>query len=75
MPLTFKGYLTVSSLKVCMFCNKKTDVYIYTILCQDTIVGDKELPLNKTCIFENIIAKWNIYVSLRFPQVHDVTHI
>lgn len=54
----------------------KTDVYIYSNLCEDTIVGDKELPLfRQSCIFEKI-TKSDIENPYKVPtilgEVHDV---
>jgi hypothetical protein len=76
IPLTLKGYWTVSLLEVCMFCNKKTDVYIYTNLCEDTIVGDKELPLLRHVYLKtsslNEIFTYPYEVPTRIGQVHDV---
>jgi hypothetical protein len=58
-----------------MFCNKKTDVYIYTNLCEDTIVGDKELPLLRRVYLKtsspNEIFTHPYEVPTRLGQVHD----
>jgi hypothetical protein len=44
-PLTVMGYKTVSLLEVCMLSNKRDNLYVDTDRCENTIVGDKELPL------------------------------
>lgn len=75
-PLTLTGFWTVSLLEVCMFNNKRTDLYIYTNLCEDTIVGDKELPLLRRVYSKrsspNEIFTYPYEVPTRLGQVHDV---
>lgn len=45
-PLTLNGQWSVSLLETYLPSSEyATDVYIYSNLCEDTIVGDKELPL------------------------------
>ena len=75
-PLTLTGYWTVSLLEICMFSNKRKDVYIYSNLCEDTIVGDKELPLLRRVYLKrsspNEIFIYPYEVPTRLGQVHDV---
>jgi hypothetical protein len=77
-PLTLMGYWTVSllSLEVCMFSNKRADLYVYTNLCENTIVGDKELPLLRRVYLKrssrNEIYTHPYEVPTRLGQVQDV---
>lgn len=76
-PLTLTGYWSVSLLDTCLFSNKaKTEVYIYTNLCEDTIVGDRELPLLRRIYLKrsapNEIFIYPYEVPTRLGQVHDV---
>lgn len=76
-PLTLNGQWTVSLLETCLpSTESEMDVYIYSNLCEDTIVRDKELPLLRRLYlkrsFENQIFKYPYKVSMRLGQVLDV---
>lgn len=76
-PLTLNGQWSVSLLETCLpSTESETDVYIYSNLCEDTIVGDKELPLLRRVYLkrssENQIFKCPYEVSTRLGQVLDV---
>lgn len=76
-PLTLNGQWSVSLLKTCLPSSEsETDVYIYSNLCEDMIVGDKELPLLRRVYLkrssEDQIFKYPYEVSTRLGQVHDV---
>jgi hypothetical protein len=59
-----------------MFSNKRKDVYIYSNLCEDTIVGDKELPLIRRVYLKrsspNEIFIYPYEVATRLGEVRDV---
>lgn len=74
-PLTLNGQWTVSLLETCLpSTESEMDVYIYSNLCEDTIVRDKELPLLRRLYlkrsFENQIFKYPYKVSMRLGQSH-----
>lgn len=76
-PLTLIGHWTVALLEAYLPWTKgKVDAYIYTNLCEDTIIGDKELPLlrrvNLKTSSPNEIFTFPYEVSARLGQVHDV---
>lgn len=76
-PFTLNGQWSVSLLETYLPSSESaTDVYIYSNLCEDTIVGDKELPLLRRVYLkrssEDQISKYPYEVSTRLGQVHDV---
>ena len=78
-PLTLKGYWSVALLETFLPSrNKHSDeVYIYTNLCEDTIVGNRELPLLRKVHLEaeessNKVFTFPYEVPVRLGQVHDV---
>lgn len=72
-PLTLNGQWSVSLLETCLPSSEsETDVYIYSNLCEDTIVGDKERRVYLKRSSENQIFKYPYEVSTRLGQVLDV---
>jgi hypothetical protein len=76
-PLTLNGHWTISLLETCLPSGKKknTEVFIYTNLCEDTIVGNKEVPLLRRVYLDgspNKIFTLPYEVPIRLGQVHDV---
>lgn len=75
-PLYFQGHWTVSLLEFSLLSgNTKPELYVCSNLCQDSIVGERELPLLRRVFLEK--TGNNIYnnpyeVPLRLGEIQDV---
>lgn len=75
-PLYFQGHWTVSLLEFSLLLgNTKPELYVCSNLCQDSIVGERELPLLRRVFLEK--TGNNIYnnpyeVPLRLGEFQDV---
>ena len=75
-PLYFQGHWTVSLLEFSLLSDDtKRELYVCSNLCQDSIVGERELPLLRRVFLEK--AGNNIYnnpyeVPLRLGEFQDV---
>ena len=75
-PLYLQGHWTISLLEFNLsVATPQPELYVCSNLCQDSIVGDRELPLLRLVnlkMAENIIYNYPYQVPLRLGEFQDV---
>lgn len=75
-PLYLQGHWTISLLEfILSVATPQPELYVCSNLCQDSIVGDRELPLLRLVNLkkaENIIYNYPYQVPLRLGEFQDV---
>ena len=75
-PLYLQGHWTVSLLEFNLStASTQPELYVCSNLCQDTVVGERELPLLRLVNYkkaENIIYNFHYEIPLRLGEFQDV---